>query len=105
MVYVIETNLSMKNDIIMDFQSRIIEVPSWQEYCAIYENYNGQACNIGRSLTQLVGNNINVINANRIIENLKYDDSHLSCDMVWDNEWFYLDSKTRHLAFLCAIDV
>lgn len=105
MVYVIETNLSMKNDIIMDFQSRIIEVPSWQEYCAIYENYNGQACNIGRSLTQLVGNNINVINANRIIENLKYDDFHLSCDMVWDNELFYLDSKTKHLAFLCKLHI
>ncbi len=66
MVYVIETNLSMKDDTIMDFQSRVIEVPSWEEYCAMHENYNGQACSIGRSVTQMTGHNIN---AHRIIEN------------------------------------
>lgn len=96
MVYVIETNLSMDGDKVADHQSRVIEVPSWEEYCAMYENYNGQACTIGKSLTYLSGNNIN---SHRIIENLNYDDFHLSCDMVWDNELFYLDSKTRHLAF------
>lgn len=102
MVYVIETNLSMKNDVIMDFQSRVIEVPSWEEYCAMYENYSGQACNIGKSITQLCGNNIN---SHRIIENLKYDDFHLSCDMVWDNELFYWDNKTRYLAYLCELHI
>lgn len=102
MVYIIETNLSMKNDVIMDFQSRVIEVPSWEEYCAMYENYSGQACNIGKSITQLCGNNIN---SHRIIENLEYDDFHLSCDMVWDNELFYLDSRTRHLAYLCELHI
>ena len=96
MVYVIETNLSMDGDKVADHQSRVIEVPSWEEYCAMYENYNGQACTIGKSPTYLSGNNIN---SHRIIENLNYDDFHLSCDMVWDNELFYLDSKTRHLAF------
>lgn len=100
MVYVIETNLSMNEDKIADHQSRVIEVPSWEEYCAMYENYDGQACSIGRSLTQMIGNNIN---AHRIIENLKYDDFHLSCDMVWDNELFYLDSRVRHLAYLCQL--
>ena len=35
------------------------------------------------------------------IENLEYDGFHLSCDMVWDNELFYLDSRTKHLAYLC----
>ena len=102
MVYIIETNLSMKNDVIMDFQSIIVEVPSWEEYCAMYETYNGQACNIGKSLTNLIGNNIN---AHRIIENLEYDDFHLSCDMFWDNKLFYLDNKTKHLAFLCEIHI
>lgn len=102
MVYIIETNLSMKNDVIMDFQSRIVEVPSWEEYCEMYENYDGQACNIGKSITQLCGNNIN---SHRIIENLKYDDFHLSCDMVWDNDLFYWDSKTKHLAYLCELHI
>lgn len=102
MVYIIETNLSMKNDVIMDFQSRVVEAPSWEEYCEMYKNYDGQACNIGKSITQLCGNNIN---SHRIIENLTYDNFHLSCDMVWDNELFYLDSKTKHLAFLCEIRI
>ena len=44
MVYVIETNLSMNVDKIADHQSRVIEVPSWEEYCAMFENYDGQAC-------------------------------------------------------------
>lgn len=100
MVYVIETNLSMKDDIIMDFQSRVIEVPSWEEYCAMHENYDGQACSMGKSLTQLIGNSIN---AHCIIENLEYDDFHLSCDMVWDNSLFYLESKVKHLAYLCEL--
>lgn len=98
MIYVIETNLSMNGDKIADHQSRVIEVPSWEEYCAMYENYDGQACSIGKSLTQMIGNSIN---AHRIIENLEYDGFHLSCDMVWDNELFYLDSRTKHLAYLC----
>lgn len=98
MVYVIETNLSMNVDKIADHQSRVIEVPSWEEYCAMFENYDGQTCSIGKSLTQMIGNNIN---AHRIIENLEYDGFHLSCDMVWDNELFYLDSRTKHLAYLC----
>lgn len=102
MTYVIETNLSMNGDKIADHQSRVIEVPSWEEYCAMYETYNGQACNIGKSLTNSIGNNIN---SNRIIENLEYDDFHLSCNMVWDNELFYLDSKTKHLAFLCKLHI
>lgn len=101
MVYVIETNLSMNVDKIADHQSRVIEVPSWEEYCAMFENYDGQACSIGKSLTQMIGNNIN---AHRIIENLEYDGFHLSCDMVWDNELFYLDSRTKHLAYLCDFE-
>ena len=102
MVYVIETNLSMNGDKIADYQSRVIEVPSWEEYCAMYENYNGQVCTIGKSLTYLSGNNIN---SHRIIENLNYDDFHLSCDVVWDNELFYLDSRTKNLAFLCELHI
>lgn len=101
MVYVIETNLSMNVDKIADHQSRVIEVPSWEEYCAMYKNYSGQACTIGKSLTHLGGNNIN---SHRIIENLECDDFHLSCDMVWDNELFSLDSRTRHLAYLCDFE-
>ena len=102
MTYVIETNLSMNGDKIADHQSRVIEVPSWEEYCAIYENYSGQACTIGKSLTHLSGNNIN---SHRIIENLTYDNFHLSCDMVWDNELFYLNSRIRHLAYLCELHI
>lgn len=67
MDYVIDTNLSMNGNKMADHKSRVIEVPSWEEYCAMYENYSGQACTIGKSLTHLGGNNIN---SHRIIENL-----------------------------------
>lgn len=44
MIQVIETNLSIdKDNIIIDHQSRIVEVEDWDTYCKAFEEYNGEA--------------------------------------------------------------
>jgi hypothetical protein len=75
MVHIIETNLSLNNDnIICDHQARVIEYSSWNEYVKLikeqrYENRNGtmDGCILPR---------------NTSIDNLIYDDYHLSCDVI-----------------------
>jgi len=75
MIKIIETHLSLDNDnIIRDHQSRVIEYDSWDEYIELiksekYKLVNGtmDGCILPRSAK---------------VENLIFDDFHLSCDVL-----------------------
>ena len=81
MIKIIETNLSIyKHDedhTIKDFQSRVIEVDSWEEY--IQEIKDAKVVVRSSILGSLHGTTIPY---NARIENLTYDDFHLDCDVV-----------------------
>ena len=81
MIKVIETNLSIyKNDenyTIKDFQSRVIEVDSWDEY--IQEVKHSKVVVRNSIFGSLHGTTI-PHDAN--VYNLTYDDLHLDCDIV-----------------------
>jgi hypothetical protein len=88
MVRVIETNLSMMSwdgEEIADHQSRVIEVDSWQDF--INEIKDGKSVDRIGTLWGLT------LPRACKIENLKYDDFHLSCDV-------YTDIKQKKLAYL-----
>lgn len=75
MVKVIETNVILKNGVVTDHQSRVVEVESWESYVeemrsckSVYrEDFYGRLN--GESLFK-----------NTRIENFKADDFHLSFD-------------------------
>lgn len=82
MVKIIETNLSIHNETyqIMDHQSRIIEAESWDKYIDYYFNYmNGFDDFKFKCLTNMFGN---TLPREAKIENFKFDDYHLSCDVI-----------------------
>lgn len=83
-IKVIETNLSIQNGEISDYQSRVIEVNSWEDYCKAFKEYNGVAIGWFNSITNMVGNSIP---QNVEILNLTYDDYHLTCDFKQKNGW------------------
>lgn len=76
-VYIIETNYDIDGN---NFQSRIISCPSWEQYISFYKDYNGKATeNIYGSLVGYV------LPYHAKIENFKYDDRTLSCDIILVN--------------------
>lgn len=78
MVQIIETNLSVTPDgLIKDHQSRIIKANSWDEYCKAFEEYSGEEVEF-KVLSQPGGASLC---GNYNMENLKYDEFHLSCDV------------------------
>ena len=78
MVKIIETNLSMSDMIMMDHQNRVVEANSWEDYCNAFKNYNGDTVEF-KSLTSMFGS---TIPREVGVYNLKYDDFHLSCDVI-----------------------
>lgn len=75
MIQVIETNLSIDNDnIIIDHQSRIVEVEDWDTYCKAFEKYNGEAVYFKSKAMRGYS-----ILSNCTMTDLIYDDIHLSC--------------------------
>ncbi|MFL1672612.1 hypothetical protein [Paenibacillus dendritiformis] len=90
MTKVIETNLSIKDGEIVDHQSRVVEVESWDSL--IQEIKEGKS--ISRS--SIIGNlHGKTLLDNSIIENLKYDENTISCDVY--NRFGH---KTRKLFYL-----
>lgn len=87
---VIETNLYIEKDEIKDFQSRIIEVDSWEDF--INEVREGKTVIRNSILGNLHGSTIP--RAFKVI-NLEYDDFHLSCDV-----YNYLRQRTKKLVYL-----
>ena len=78
MVKIIETNLLYKDTTLMAHQNRVIEANSWDDYCNAIKNYDSKAIKF-RSLTSIYGA---TIPREATIQNLKYDDIHLSCDVI-----------------------
>lgn len=90
MIQVIETNLSIDNDnIIIDHQSRIVEVEDWDTYCKAFEEYNGEAVYFESKAMRGYS-----ILSNCTMTDLIYDDIHLSC-MVLHQSGFI----TKKLAY------
>lgn len=98
MVRIIETNLIFDGDKnLRDHQSRVVFADSWQNYIDEYLNYNGECVNkfkidITNSETGVIGNSIP---KQCKIENLVYDNLHLSCDIER-----YSGIKDKKLAYL-----
>jgi len=76
MIKVIETNLSLDdNENIVDHQSRVIEVESWEDYIEeIKENISVFRKSISGCLSGYT------ISKKSEISNIIYDEFHLSCD-------------------------
>lgn len=90
MIQVIETNLSIdKDNIIIDHQSRIVEVEDWDTYCKAFEEYNGDAVYFKSKAMRGYS-----ILSNCTMTDLIYDDIHLSC-MVLHQSGFI----TKKLAY------
>lgn len=86
---IVETNIIYEGLTFHDHQTRVLEIPSWEEYCDLYRNYNGN--HVGDEYkcvyNQLFGY---VLPRNATIINLKVDDFHLTCDMtLWDGTPHY----------------
>lgn len=89
---VIETNLSLQvNNEILDHQSRVIEVDSWEEY--VDEIRNGKSVRRCAAIGSMSGN---TLHNNVIIENFESDEFHLSCEVKKDGT----RGKTKKLAYL-----
>ena len=97
MIRVIETNLSMKDKEIMDHQSRIIEVESWDEYIDYYLKFIDGYENDKefKSITNLAGRTLPRIKYTSIY-NFSYDEFHLSCNLFNS----YYGTETKKLAYL-----
>jgi hypothetical protein len=90
MVKIIETNVSQDLDKnIQDFQSRIIVHEGWSQYIEEIKN-----CDSKWHRGTMVGNTLPRCSK---VENLKYDDFHLSCDV-----YNYINVKSKKLAFLIS---
>ena len=90
MIKVIETNLSLDNyDNIMDHQSRVIQVENWEDF--INEIKERKTVIRNSILGCLSGCSIP---RESKVENLKYDDIHLSCDV-----YNYIGMKTKKLVY------
>jgi hypothetical protein len=73
---VIETNLSCNDKWdIKDYQSRIVEIPNWDSYVALFDSYLGKAN--GRDFkSTMIGC---VLPNDAVILNVEHDDFHLKC--------------------------
>lgn len=90
MIKVIETNLSIDNENnIVDHQSRVIEVGSWEEF--INEIKNAETVSRKSCIGNLHGS---TIPRQARVENLIYDDDHLSCDV-----YNFTGAKTKKLVY------
>lgn len=92
---VIETNLSMKDGEVYDYQSRVIEIDDWDNYVSIFTNYDGTPIDKFIPITNMLGCSIP---KDVKIENLVHDEKHLSCDFTRDNGF-----EMKKLAYKCAM--
>lgn len=89
----------MKDGKLMDHQSRVLEVPSWQEYVSLFTEYNGKAN--GRDYKTLHNDLLGCVMPNdAIINELKYDHFHLTCNFN-----LYDGMEETKLAFLIHSDM
>ena len=93
---IIETNVSMKDGIAIDHQSRVVEANSWDDYVEYYKQNiePDREHSKFKSFTGLSGDSLP--RYGDIIE-FKYDDFHLSC--------YHINRQgmiTLKLAYLCG---
>ena len=85
---IVETNIIYEAMTFYDHQSRVLEIPSWNEYCDLYRNYNGEAVrDEDVKYKDVFGTLLRgcLLPKNAIIISLKIDDFHLTCNMnLWD---------------------
>lgn len=93
---IIETNISMKDGIAIDHQSRVVEAKSWDDYVEYYKRNlePDREHSKFESLTGLLGNSLP--RYGQIID-FKYDDFHLSCYHT-----NYRGMVTLKFAYLCG---
>lgn len=90
MIRIIETNLILDdNDKIIDHQSRVIEVNSWEKF--VNEIKNQETVDRISIFGDLRGV---TIPKKAKIENLKYDDKTISCDVTT-----YMGNKIKKLIY------
>jgi len=90
MAKIIETNLSMANGQIVDHQSRVIEVESWNSY--VDEINNAETVIRDSIMGCLSGSSVP---RQSMIKNLEFDEHHLSCDI-----YNYQGIQTKKLAYV-----
>lgn len=95
MKVIIETNLRLKDGVVVDHQSRVIEAKSWDEYVKYYRQNikSNRKHSKFKSLTSLFGDSLPRYGD---IAELKYDNFHLSCYYISPN-----GQVTMKLAYLC----
>jgi hypothetical protein len=74
MIQIIETNLIMENNIIMDHQSRVVNVNNWNDY--IEEIKHSEPVSRTGSL-----HGYTILPSSKV-SNLRYDEYHGSCDVT-----------------------
>ena len=81
---IVETNISYSSKRLEDHQSRVLEVPSWDEYCDLYRNYNGDynGDKYKSVFNQMIGC---VMPKNARITDLRIDEFHLTCHIYLFN--------------------
>jgi len=91
---IVETNITYEGLTFYDHQSRVLELPSWEEYCNLFRNYNGEA--VGNKYKSVYSNLLGfVLPKNAIITELNIDEFHLTCGMnLWD------DTPSHKLAYI-----
>lgn len=80
---IVETNIIYSESTLCDHQSRVLEIPSWEEYCDLYINYDGSPVGDYENVyRQLIGY---TLPKGATIIDLLIDDVHLTCNMnLWD---------------------
>lgn len=85
---IVETNISYEGFTFHDHQTRVLEIDSWEDYCNLYRNYNGEAIRDEDVKFKDVYNTLLkgcVLPKNANIVSLKIDDFHLTCDLdLWN---------------------
>lgn len=88
MIKIIETRLSIKDiDKLVDHQARIIEIESWDEYINEIKE--------GKSIFRHGSMHGETISPKSTMENLIFDDFHLSCDII-----NFVGMKSKLLAYM-----
>lgn len=90
---IVETNIIYEGLTFHDHQTRVLEIPSWEEYCNLYRNYDGEAVRDENvKYKDVYGTLLKgcLLPKNATIMGLKVDDFHLTCDMtLWDGTPHY----------------
>jgi hypothetical protein len=85
---IVETNAIYEGLKFHDHQSRVLEISSWEEYCNLYRNYNGEVVRDEDFKYEDVYDTLLggcLLPKGATIISLKIDEHHLTCDMILNN--------------------